>query len=295
MNILLESYLDYLRVEKGLSPNSINSYRLDLNKYLSFLKERGISTSSKISKKDVTDFLFFLKSKLSVNSIARSLSSIKSFHKFLLRERLSSSDPSTLIEAPKLGTKIPDVLSFDEINRILKSPNYREAHGARDRAILELMYATGLRVSEVAGLRLMDVNLDVGFLKCKGKSSKERIVPLGKIAQKFIRRYIENARPKLLGEKTSVNLFIAQGGRHLSRQSIWKMIKRIVRKVRIRKFVSPHTLRHSFATHLLEGGADLRSVQELLGHASITTTQIYTHINRKRLKEVHNAYHPRAK
>ena len=187
------------------------------------------------------------------------------------------------------------MLSFEEVNRILKVPNYRNAHGARGRAILELMYATGLRVSEVANLRLMDVNLDVGFLRCKGKSSKERIVPLGRIAQKFIKRYIEEARPKLVGEKSSVYLFVAQGGRHLSRQSIWKMIRRIVKKVRIRKFVSPHTLRHSFATHLLEGGADLRSVQELLGHANITTTQIYTHINRMRLKEVHNTYHPRAK
>jgi len=295
MEVFLESYLDYLRVEKGLAPNSINSYRLDLNKYLSFLKEKGITVPSRISKKDVTNFLFYLRGRLSVNSIARALSSIKSFHSFLLREKLSSSDPSALIEAPKLGKKIPDVLSFEEVNRILKVPNYRNAHGARGRAILELMYATGLRVSEVANLRLMDVNLDVGFLRCKGKSSKERIVPLGRIAQKFIKRYIEEARPKLVGEKSSVYLFVAQGGRHLSRQSIWKMIRRIVKKVRIRKFVSPHTLRHSFATHLLEGGADLRSVQELLGHANITTTQVYTHINRMRLKEVHNAYHPRAK
>ena len=295
MEVFLESYLDYLRVEKGLAPNSINSYRLDLNKYLSFLKEKGITVPSRISKKDVTNFLFYLRGRLSVNSIARALSSIKSFHSFLLREKLSSSDPSALIEAPKLGKKIPDVLSFEEVNRILKVPNYRNAHGARGRAILELMYATGLRVSEVANLRLMDVNLDVGFLRCKGKSSKERIVPLGRIAQKFIKRYIEEARPKLVGEKSSVYLFVAQGGRHFSRQSIWKMIRRIVKKVRIRKFVSPHTLRHSFATHLLEGGADLRSVQELLGHANITTTQIYTHINRMRLKEVHNTYHPRAK
>ena len=295
MDVFLESYLDYLRVEKGLSPNSISSYRLDLNKYLSFLKERGVSVPSKITKKDIMDFLFLLRGRLSVNSIARALSAIKSFHSFLLRERLSSVDPSVLIEAPKLGKKIPDVLNFDEVSRILKVPNYRDVHGARDKAILELMYATGLRVSEVAGLKLMDINLDVGFLKCKGKSSKERIVPLGKSAQKFIERYIENARPKLMGKKNSVYLFVAQGGRRLSRQSIWKMIKSVVKKVRIRKFVSPHTLRHSFATHLLEGGADLRSVQELLGHANITTTQIYTHINRMRLKEVHNAYHPRAK
>ena len=295
MDTLLESYLDYLRVEKGLASNSINSYKLDLNKYLLFLKSRGINTPSKIGRKDVTDFLFSLRGSLSVNSIARALSSIKGFHNFLLRERLSSSNPSSLIESPKLGKKIPDVLSIEEINRILKVPNYRSIHGARDKAILELMYAAGLRVSEVSNLKVMDINLDIGFLKCKGKSSKERIVPLGASANKFIKRYIENARPKLLGKKNSAYLFIAQGGRRLSRQSIWKMIKRIVKKLRIRKFVSPHTFRHSFATHLLQGGADLRSVQELLGHVNITTTQIYTHINRTHLKEIHNAYHPRAK
>ncbi len=295
MDNFLEVYLDYLRVEKGLSPNSVNSYKLDLVKYLAFLKRKGISVPNKISRKDIMDFLFSLRESLSVNSIARALSSIKSFHKFLLRERLSSSDPSSLIEAPKLSKKIPDVLSFQEVIRLLKTPNYRSVHGARDKAIMELMYAAGLRVSEVSDLKLADVNLDVGFLKCKGKSSKERILPLGKSAEKFIRRYIEQSRPKLLGGKASANLFVAQGGRRLSRQSIWKMIRRVARKVRIHKHISPHTLRHSFATHLLEGGADLRSVQELLGHASIITTQIYTHVNRARLKDVHNTYHPRAK
>ncbi len=295
MEVYLDAYLDYLKVEKGLSANSVNSYAHDLSRYLSFLKKRNIANPNKITRKDINDFLYFLRSSLSVNSIARLLSSIKSFHKFLLREKISTKDPSALIESPKLGKKIPDVLNFDEVNRLLKVPNYRRPQGVRDRAILELMYATGLRVSEIASLKMVDLNLEIGFLKCKGKASKERVVPLGRIAQKFIKRYLEEVRPKLLGKRTSLSVFLAQGGKTLSRQSIWKMIKAMVKKAGIRKKVSPHTLRHSFATHLLERGADLRSVQELLGHSSITTTQIYTHINRAHLKEIHNLYHPRAK
>jgi len=180
------------------------------------------------------------------------------------------------------------------VARILKSPNPKKTQGIRDRAILELMYATGLRVSELTKLKNSDVNLDVGFVRCKGKGSKERIVPLGKTAEHFLERYTSQARPKLLAKKVSIYLFLAQGGRPLSRQSIWKMIKKQVRKAGVRKKVSPHTLRHSFATHLLERGADLRSVQEMLGHSSITTTQIYTHVNETRLKKVHRQFHPRA-
>ena len=294
MNLYLESFLDYLRVEKGLSANSIDAYKHDLVKYLRFLEGRNIKIN-KIVRKNIVDFLFSLRAKLSVNSISRNLSSIKNFHKFLLREKVTLSDPSDLIEAPKLGKKIPEVLTFSEVMRILKSPNFRNYRGLRDKAVLELMYATGLRVSEVSGLRLIDLNLEVGFIKCKGKSSKERIVLLGSSAVKFLRRYIEESRGKFLKTRTSAYLILAQGGKALSRQSIWKMIKKMARKSGIRKKITPHTLRHSFATHLLEGGADLRSVQELLGHCSITTTQIYTHINRRRLKEVFDRYHPRAK
>jgi integrase/recombinase XerD len=222
------------------------------------------------------------------------LSTIKSFHKFLVREKIISSNPVEFIESPKLEKKIPSFFNFDEINKILKEPNLKNYHGIRDRAILELMYATGLRVSEVSTLKISDINLELGFIKCKGKGSKERLVPLGKIAEGFIKKYIEEARPKLLAKKVSQYLFLAQGGRRLSRQSIWKMIKKVVRFAGIRKKASPHTLRHSFATHLLERGADLRSVQEMLGHSNITTTQIYTHINQTRLKEIHGKFHPRA-
>ncbi|MFH1767641.1 MAG: site-specific tyrosine recombinase XerD [Candidatus Omnitrophota bacterium] len=293
--VYLDIFLDYLKVEKGLSLNSINSYRQDLKRYLCFLQDKNLIRPDKINRKDIVDFLFSLRAVLSPRSISRYISSIRNFHRFILREKISNNDPSNLIETPKLGRQIPDVLTFEEVTRILKAPNLHNFHGIRDKAILELMYATGLRVSEIGQLRISDLNLDVSFLKCKGKSSKERIVPLGKFAEKFLRRYIEEARPKLLKGRNSERLFLAQGGKSLSRQSIWKMIKKMVKKAGVRKNGSPHTLRHCFATHLLERGADLRTVQEMLGHSSITTTQIYTHINRTRLKEIHTKYHPRAK
>jgi len=295
MQIYLEAFLDYLRVEKGLSPNSILSYQRDLTKYLNFLRAQNIEDIKKVTKEDILDFLFSLREKVCPSTVARSLSSIKNFHRFLLREKITNNDPSNLIETPKLEKKIPQVLSFDEVERIIKTPNLKKVQGIRDRAILELMYASGLRVSEVALLKVNDVNREVGFLRCRGKSSKERIVPLGSTALKFLEKYLKEARPKLAKGGGSPYLFLAQGGRPLTRQSIWKMIKELVKRARIKKRVSPHTLRHSFATHLIERGADLRSVQEMLGHASITTTQIYTHINKLRLKEIHLRFHPRAK
>jgi len=294
MKIYCEAFNDYLKVEKGLSQNSILSYNQDLKKYVKHLAGAGITEPSKITSKDISNLLFNLRGKISVSSISRMLSTIKSFHKFLVREKIISSNPVEFIESPKLEKKIPSFFNFDEINKILKEPNLKNYHGIRDRAILELMYATGLRVSEVSTLKISDINLELGFIKCKGKGSKERLVPLGKIAEGFIKKYIDEARPKLLAKKVSQYLFLAQGGRRLSRQSIWKMIKKVVRFAGIRKKASPHTLRHSFATHLLERGADLRSVQEMLGHSSITTTQIYTHINQTRLKEIHGKFHPRA-
>jgi len=294
MNIYYEAFLDYLKVEKSLSNNSINSYSRDIGKYIEYLNNKGINNPNKITHKDITDFLFFLRNKIKPTSIARCLSSIKGFHKFLLREKITNSDPTEFIEAPKLEKKIPSFLDLREVEILLKTPNLKDIHGLRDRAILELMYATGLRVSEVASLKLSDLNLEVGFLKCKGKGSKERIVPLGGVAKHFLERYISEAREKLLKGKISIYLFVGQGGKNLSRQSIWKVIKKIAREANIRKKISPHILRHSFATHLLERGADLRSVQEMLGHSNITTTQIYTHINKMRLKEIHEKFHPRA-
>ncbi|MCP4653145.1 MAG: site-specific tyrosine recombinase XerD [Candidatus Omnitrophica bacterium] len=295
MEAYLEAFIDYLKVEKGLSKNSILAYNQDLKKYADHLNDKNIVKPAKIVQKDVTDFLFLLRKNISPTSISRILSTIKSFHKFLLREKITNSDPTNLIQAPKVEKKIPSFLTFNEVSKTLKALNLKNLRGLRDRAILELMYAAGLRVSEASSLRISDLNFEVGFIKCRGKGSKERIVPLGGVASHFLQRYINEARPKLLKQKASIYLFLAQGGRRLGRQSIWKMIKKVVKKCGIRKKVSPHTLRHSFATHLLERGADLRSVQEMLGHSSITTTQIYTHINQTRLKEIHMKFHPRAK
>jgi len=294
MEVYIEAFTDYLKVEKGLASNSIYSYEEDLKKYADYLKENGIGDPKEITRKNITDFLFILRKNISVRSIARILSTIKNFHRFLLREKITSTDPSDLIETPKIDKKIPQFLTFAEVAKILKAPNLKKSQGIRDRAILEIMYASGVRVSELVKLKIGDVNLDVGFMKCKGKGSKERIVPLGKVAGQFLQKYLKEARTKLLGKKICVYLFLAQGGRNLSRQSVWKMIKKMVRKAGVKRQVSPHTLRHSFATHLLERGADLRSVQEMLGHASITTTQIYTHVNQMRLKKIHSEFHPRA-
>ena len=294
MEIYLESFIDYLRVEKGLSVNTILSYNQDLKKYTIFLKKNKINEPRSITRKNITDFLFNLRKSISPTSIARILSTIKNFHRFLLRDKITSSDPSELIETPRLDKKIPDFLSVEEVGSLLKAPNIKRRHGIRNRAILELMYATGLRVSELTAIKISDINLEVGFIKCTGKGSKERIVPLGKVAQHFLTKYEFEARKKFLGDSVCSYLFLAQGGKKISRQSVWKIIKQIVNKAKIKKKVSPHTLRHSFATHLLENGADLRSVQEMLGHASITTTQIYTHINQRRLKKIHSQFHPRA-
>ena len=294
MEVYLEAYIDYLKVEKGLAYNSISAYSEDLRKYIQYLKKEGITDPKSIIRKNITDFLFNLRKRIAPISIARILSAIRSFHKFLLRERISSKDPSDLIEAPKLEKKIPNFLIIDEVNEILKAPNLKKPQGIRDRAILELLYATGLRVSELVKLRAQDINLDVGFIRCTGKGSKERIVPLGGVASRFLQKYLQEARSKLLKDKATAYIFLVQGGRGISRQSVWKMIKAMAKKCRIKKRISPHTLRHSFATHLLERGADLRSVQEMLGHSSITTTQIYTHVNQSRLKKIHSQFHPRA-
>jgi integrase/recombinase XerD len=295
MQTYLELFLEYLKIEKGLSANSLISYKQDLLKYANFLRSRNIEDIRRVTKDDIVAFLFSLKGRLSPTSISRILSSIKNFHRFMLREKITRYDPSELIEAPKIERRIPQVLSFSEVEKLLRAPSLRRPQGVRDRAILELIYATGLRVSEVSSLKMSSLNLEMGFLRCKGKASRERIVPLGKLADKFLNRYIKEARPRLLKGRSSDWLFLAQGAKPLTRQSIWKMIKRMVKIAGIKKQVTPHTLRHSFATHLLERGADLRSVQEMLGHASITTTQLYTHINRLRLKEIHLRFHPRAK
>ncbi|MDD5465905.1 MAG: site-specific tyrosine recombinase XerD [Candidatus Omnitrophica bacterium] len=294
MKELIDSFLDYLSVERALAKNTIAAYRQDLNMYLDFMIKRKIEALSRINKNDIVEFMLFEKDNgISPTSISRRLAAIRMFHRFLSRERVIKSDPTVLIDSPKLWKKVPDTLSLNEVEALIGQPQARDRQGARDKAILETLYATGMRVSESTDLKTNNVNLDIGFLRCIGKGNKERIIPLGKKAIQSIKRYLEFSRPYFLKKKTSECLFISRSGARLSRQSVWKLIKRYAKEAKIKKPIKVHTLRHSFATHLLERGADLRSVQEMLGHSNISTTQIYTHIDKERLKTVHKQFHPR--
>jgi integrase/recombinase XerD len=291
---LIDSFLDYLSVERALAKNTILAYRADLNFYLDFIQKQGISILSKVTKNDIVEFMLLQKTQgISPTSISRRLAAIRMFHRFLARERVLKSDPTTLIDSPKLWKKVPDTLSLNEVEALISQPDVRDKQGARDKAILETLYATGMRVSELSNLKTNNVNLDIGFLRCIGKGNKERIIPLGKKAIHSINRYLEFSRPHFLKKKVSDFIFVGRGGNRLSRQSVWKLIKRYAKEAKIKKSIKVHTLRHSFATHLLERGADLRSVQEMLGHSNISTTQIYTHIDKERLKTIHKMFHPR--
>jgi integrase/recombinase XerD len=294
MRDLIDIFLNYLSVERGLAQNTIISYQRDLLRYDRFLRSVNVTDINKIDKENIRAYLAYQKEKeLSSSTVARSLVAIRLFHRFLLREKLVLKDPTDVIDSPKLWKKIPDALSFNEIEKLLSSPDTRKKKGLRDKAMLETMYAAGLRVSELTNLKVEDVNLDAGFVRCLGKGKKERVVPLGKTAVLVIRKYLESSRQKFLKKKISKFLFLNHSGSRISRVYIWKLIKVYARQARIKSPVKPHILRHSFATHLLERGADLRSVQEMLGHANISTTQIYTHINRDRLKTIHKNFHPR--
>lgn len=294
MKELIDIFLDYLSVERGLSVNTILAYREDLSAYLDFMSGSHIEAISRISRNDITGFMLSQKDRgIAANSVARRLAAIRMFHRFLAREKILKSDPTNLIDSPKLWKKIPDTLSLNEVESLIAQPDIRTDQGRRDRAILETLYATGMRVSEAVNLRLDNVNLDIGFLRCIGKGNKERMIPLGKKAIASIKRYLEVSRPRILKKRSSEHLFVSRMGKKISRQSFWKLIKRYALEARIKKPIRPHILRHSFATHLLERGADLRAVQEMLGHSNISTTQIYTHINRDRLKSVHKQFHPR--
>jgi len=294
MKELIDMFLSYLSAERNLSRNTVSAYRADLLAYTDFIATRNIDTLSKTSRGEVTAFMLEQKAKgISPNSIARRLAAIKTFYRFLVRERILKNDPTSLIDTPKLWKRVPETLSLNEVDALLAQPNIRDAQGMRDKAILETFYATGMRVSEVCGLKAENVNSEVGFLRCIGKGNKERIIPLGKKAIAAISRYTRISRPKLLKKKECEFLFVNRSGKKISRQSLWKLIKKYARSAGIKKPIKPHILRHSFATHLLERGADLRSVQEMLGHSNISTTQIYTHINKDRLKAIHRSFHPR--
>ena len=294
MDQLIDEFLNYLSVERGLSNNTIISYKRDLRKFFNYLKAARVSSMEKVSRQTISSFMLDEKDKgLSANSISRGLACLKSFFKFLLMENKIKDNITGVIESPKLWKRLPDVLRLDEVEAILNAPNVRDVAGARDRAAIELMYATGMRVSELVNLKMDDLHIEVGFAKCYGKGGKERIVPFGKKARESILRYLEKSRPRLLKKKVSNALFLTRLGKAMSRQTFWKIIKKYTKEARIKKDVTPHSLRHSFATHILERGADLRIVQEMLGHADISTTQIYTHVNKDRLKSIHKKFHPR--
>ena len=294
MDQKIDQFLDYLSVERGLSKNTLISYGRDLNKFTGYLETKHVSSFGDVTKSHITDFMLLQRdSGLSANSIARGLAALKVFFRFLTREGLLKNDIASVIETPRQWKHLPDALSVSEVDKILGVPNQKNILGLRDKACLELMYATGLRVSEIVDLGMKDVNLDLGIVRCIGKGSKERVVPLGGKARDVIKRYMDRSRPRLQRPFSGGGLFLTRLGKKMSRQMFWKIIRGYAKKARIDKVVTPHTLRHSFATHLLERGADLRSVQEMLGHANISTTQIYTHINKERLKSIHKKYHPR--
>ncbi len=288
---LLNKFLEYLAVEKGLSRNTVQSYERDLRRYTAFLKNKEPDV---VAQTDVVSFLSGLSDAgLATPSVARCLAAIRGFHKFLLTDGLAGADPTVNLETPRGWKRLPRTLSSDDVEALLRQPDYATSIGLRDKAMLELLYASGLRVSELVGLRLRDINLERGFLIVLGKGSKERAVPIGETAAASLEAYLNRARHKLLGGRESEYLFISSHRRVITRQMFWERIKFYALKAGISSPVSPHTLRHSFATHLLDNGADLRAVQAMLGHADISTTQIYTHVSRERLRKIHEKYHPR--
>ena len=293
-NILLDQFISHLRIERGLSENTISSYSSDLIKYFNYLKKKN-KLPVLVAREDIAEYVGSLKkyNAYSARTIARNLSAIKMFYRFLISEGRLTDNPARLLEPIKLPGRLPGTLSHDEVDRLLAVPDNTTSLGQRDCAMLELLYATGLRVSELVGLHLVNVNLDPGFIRTVGKGSKERLVPMGDNAREAIKLYLKYGRPDLIKGKNVPYLFLNSRGSSISRQGFWKIIKKYGIIAGITKKITPHSLRHSFATHLLEGGADLRSVQMMLGHSDISTTQIYTHVSRERLKQIHGKYHPR--
>jgi integrase/recombinase XerD len=284
----VERFLQYLRIEKGVADNTIQSYRHDLEMYRTHLRAIDFI---RVQPSDVSTFLKFLYGRsLKPRSATRAFAAVRGLHKFLILEKATLENPTANVEQPRWWKPLPNVLALNEVDRLLSAPDTRTARGLRDRAMLEVLYATGLRVSELIGLRLDGVNTEAGFVRCIGKGSKERIVPLGASAAAAVLAYLQARRVR----KPTNFLFLNNRGEKLSRMGFWKILKAYGVRARIRKPLTPHVLRHSFATHLLERGADLRAVQTMLGHADISTTEIYTHVMRERLREIYKTYHPRA-
>lgn len=295
MQSFLEHFSHYLSVEKGLARNTLESYSRDLNKFFLFLKKKKVETAAYVDRALITGYLLSLKEEgRAPSTISRNVASIRSFFNFLVQEELLRDNPAQLVKAPRIEKKLPRVLTAKEVDRLLQQPRDDGQSGLRDKAMLELLYASGIRVSELVSLNISDFSPEVGYLRCRGKGMKERIVPVGSVAVNYVREYLHSCRPKMLKAYDERALFLNHHGRRLTRQGFWKILKKYAQQSRIKGDVTPHTLRHSFATHLIENGADLRSVQEMLGHSDISTTQIYTQITRRKIREVYDKTHPRA-
>lgn len=292
----MQLFLEYLTVELGLSANTRQAYERDLRLFCKTLGLKNSDALVNVSREQITGYMTQLKEKgLAAATIARKLAAIKAFYRFMTAEGYMDANPAEVVEAGTKGIKLPRVLSEDEVVRLLNQPDIKTAEGFRDRTMLEVLYATGMRVSELINLTLERVDLNMKYIIAFGKGSKERIVPLGSVAAEFLQQYLEKVRPKLTHAGRNTNIvFLAFGGHELTRQRFWQIIRAYGRKANINKALTPHILRHSFATHLLDNGADLRSVQELLGHSDISTTQIYTHLTNKRLRDIYAKAHPRA-
>jgi len=294
MQAALAQYLNYLLMERGAAQNTLEAYGRDLRRYLVFLSQKGLPHLEAVTPDIVVEYLTTLKNEgLSANSMNRALAALRGFYKYLLMERQLEQTPLANIELAKVWMRLPDTISREEMKLILSQPGDKTPAALRDTAMLELLYATGIRVSELINLKMSHVNWQVGFLTVIGKGGKERVVPIGKTAYDSVRIYVDKARPQLMQKKITEILFLNRFGEKFTRQGFWKIVVQYARRAGLQKKVHPHTFRHSFASHLLEGGADLRAVQVMLGHADISTTQIYTHITRDRLKEIHRKYHPR--
>jgi integrase/recombinase XerD len=293
----IKDFIRFLTIEKGLSKNTIVSYERDLKSYLQYIQNvEEINHWNESRRVSIMNFLTHLKDQgKSTRTIARHIASIRSFHQFLLREKVTDQDPSVHIESPHPERSLPKVLSMEDVESLLNAPKAINEFGLRDKAMLELLYATGMRVSEMISLDIDDVHVSMGFVRCVGKENKERIIPVGQTALKAIQAYLDSGRGKLVSSHHPTHsLFLNHHGNRLTRQGFWKIIKKLAKEAHIEKDMTPHTLRHSFATHLLMNGADLRSVQEMLGHADISTTQIYSQMSNVRVKDVYTKYHPRA-
>ena len=296
MRLLVDQFVDYISLERGLSANTRSAYQSDLAKFIQFLERKKIASINAVRREDILDFLLFEKGHgLGVNSVSRLFVAIKVFFRFLQREGLLTANITEAMDSPKLWKALPATLSVKEVERLLAAPEGTKPAAVRDHAMLELLYATGLRVSELCSLTLESISFDAGYLRCTGKGQKERVVPFSDKAAAALRKYIAEARPSFTQDPRTRGIFLSRRGRQISRKTVWKLIKQYARKSGIQKKISPHTLRHSFASHLLANNAPLRVIQEMLGHADIATTQIYTHVDQSRLKSIHEQFHPRAK